>query len=120
MSLVVRAAPAVVLDVAAQVLRDDLRARDVSAGPDGQLHGRTGPSWRSWGEDVAVWIDRSEEEGALRVRVESQSVVRVVQVDWGKNGANERRFYQALRDRMETVSPNSVTWPPRPRPGRTA
>ena len=120
MSLAVRSSPGVVRNIAAQVLREDLRARDVAVGPGGQLCARTAPSWRSWGEDVTVWIEPAEEEAALRVRVESQSVVRVVQVDWGKNGSNERRFYQALRDRMDAVAPGSVTWPPSPRPRRTA
>jgi len=114
-SLVVRAAPKQVREVATQVLRDDLGARNVSTGPDGRLRGRTRPSWRSWGEDLTVRLDPDEEGTALRVRVESQSAVRVVQVDWGRNGSNERRFYEALRDRLEAIAPGSVTWPPSPR-----
>jgi hypothetical protein len=115
MSLVVRAAPALVREAAVQVLRDDLGARNVSADPGGRLHGRTRPSWRSWGEDLTVRIDPADDGSGVRVFVESLSVVRVVQVDWGKNGSNERCFYQALRDRMEAIAPGSVIWPPGPR-----
>jgi hypothetical protein len=114
--LVVRAAPEQIWQVAVQVLADDLGAKNVAAGPAGQLGGRTRPSWRSWGEDLTVRIDPDESGTAARVRMESLSVVRVVQVDWGKNGSNERRFYQFFRDRMEAIAPGSVTWPPSPRP----
>jgi hypothetical protein len=41
--------------------------------------------------------------------MESVSVVRAVQVDWGKNAANERRFYKSLRERLELVAPGSVS-----------
>jgi hypothetical protein len=113
-SLHVRADAAVVLRVCAETF-DALGARGIVVESD-RVTGHTGPSWRSWGEDLSARVAPDPAGGGVRVMVESMSRLRIVQMDWGKNSRNERRLYQLIYGRLEVLVPGAAEWPPAPVP----
>ena len=109
MSLRVCADSQVVLRVCTEALA--MIAGDVRTEPD-RVIGRTGWSWRSWGEEVVARVEPDQIEGGVRVRVESLSLLRFVQFDWGKNLSNERRLYRLIQEGLEAAVPGATVFPP--------
>lgn len=65
-----------------------VRASDLTAG---WMEARSGVSFRSWGENVRVYVDRED-----RVDVTSESRVPFTTTDWGKNRSNVDKIFARL------------------------
>ena len=63
-------------------------ASDLAAG---WVEARVGVSFRSWGEDIYVCVDRED-----RVDITSESRLPFTTTDWGKNRSNVDRIFVRL------------------------
>jgi hypothetical protein len=69
--------------------------RTAAVGDDVVLEGRTGMSWKSWGEVVRVEI-RPSGHGAVRVQVASRPALGTTLVDYGKALTNVNSVRAAM------------------------
>ena len=65
-----------------------IRESDLAAG---QISARAGVNFRSWGENIHVYVDTED-----RVDITSESRFPLTVVDWGKNRWNVTRIFARL------------------------
>lgn len=97
MSFVAEGTPDEMLEPMVQAL-SDLRCYKFVRDGD-MVTARTPFNWRSIGEVMTVRLSRAD-AGTTRIDVSSESVLRTVMLDWGKNNDNLRRFEAAFRTRI--------------------